>query len=471
MPQSSPSLPEVEILSERHDVAPASVDPEPLRSRWPRTAAAIACVVVVAAGVAAIGLTDESGDIDDPETAVVEGVSLSSLVTRGTIPEALLAAESFRAVPGARTARTLFDVVGRVDGLTLGVAEGAFDLVSFHPEDPGLLLASRRSGYGSARNDGVNEMWRVRETDVDQRLFMSGIPHDVAHFNRDGSMTLWRSGTDESFAPRFAETVVGGVSVTSGPVYASRSVVVDGVVFALTGPADYYAPAREFELLVADVGGVVHVLGEADVMSWVDSPLPGIVVAYPADGSGSTRVWDVASLGELVDHPLAGLSLQRVASTPDGSVVLGVTFDERLVLLDSSPAGLAMEFGRHDPRGMTDAITLSESGDVAVTVDRNGLVSLWWVPDGRRIATIEGDAGPARLLGERRAPLSGSAVAPGGQRVALRRLGIGGDTMTWQIFTADVDSWLERACDLAGRPLTPDERTFLALDGHPPACS
>ena len=41
----------------------------------------------------------------------------------------------------------------------------------------------------------------------------------------------------------------------------------------------------------------------------------------------------------------------------------------------------------------------------------------------------------------------------------------------WQIYDTGLDLWLERACRLAGRSLTPGERLALGLGEGPGACA
>ncbi|MEE9416715.1 MAG: hypothetical protein V3V01_15630, partial [Acidimicrobiales bacterium] len=128
------------------------------------------------------------------------------------------------------------------------------------------------------------------------------------------------------------------------------------------------------------------------------------------------------------------------------------------------------QFGSLNPEGIARPITLNHDGTIAITVDWDGTVSLWWVGHDRPVAVIEGDAGPARVLGEHRAPRTSSAVEPAALRVAVKRTATPETPTTWQIINTDPNSWVERGCELAGRPLSSDERRGLGLATTPPVC-
>jgi hypothetical protein len=421
---------------------------------------------------------EESTSITGPASQELEFGRLDdrahreALRSAGSLPAPLVAAELYRAAPGPQTARSLLASIGGVEGLILGSADGAFDVVTFDPEDPAHLLASRRSSYGPAENQAANEEWFVSGGTVVQTLFDPDRAHDVAHFNDDGSLAVWtNSGNTGAFASRTVAVHAGLDVVSFGPVYASRSVIVDGTLFALTGSEDYYATDRRFESLIADRGGRQTELDSGRSWSWIDSPAPGVVVAYPAGDQAVTRAWDTSSLREIVDHPLAGHHHQRVAVSGDGRTAVAATNDHELEVIDLTTGTIAGGFGELNPEGIAEPITLNADGTIAITVDWNGTVTLWWVGHEQPLAVIDGDAGPSRHVAEHRAPRTSSAVEPSGQRIALRRPARSETPLSWQIIDTDLDSWVERACDLAGRALTMAERSNLGLAAKPPACA
>ncbi len=439
---------------------------------------------------------DDTGS-DEPAISRTELHSLDrldALVTAGALPSELLAAEVYRAAPGPDTARFLLRSVGGADGVVAATAEGSFDLVTFHPFEPNHLVASHRSGYGAAENQHLNEEWTITNSGA---LLVSplapGDPHDFAHYNDYGTVSLWTrvdqttaepdTGSDtekltapdtaNDFAPR---TVTLGPIPTLGdrrtdPLYPSRSVIVFDTLFALTGDADYYSNSRAFDSLVADRGDGQVVLDDGEPWAWVDSPMPGVAVAYPAEDDGVTAVWSSETLEPLVDHPLAGRRYHRLAVSGSETTMVGVTFDGALEAVDLATDRVTARFGLLDPDGIAQPITLNHDGTIAVTVDHDGTVTVWWVGDPEPIAVIEGDAGPPRFVSEYRAPRVSSAVAADAERVAVRHRARPGSPTTWSIIDTNPARWVEVACERAGRTLTAGERVELGLDLLPPACS
>jgi len=350
--------------------------------------------------------------------------------------------------PSRETALTALDEMGGVDALVIATAEGAFDMVTFDPVDADHLLASQRASYGVAENEDVNEEWFVENGEVAQRLYAADRPHDFAHFNNDGSVAVWtNSGNKSGFASRIVAVESERGSVVSGPVYASRSVVVAATLFALTGDEDYYSTARVFDLLIADRAGVRTVLDSGSTWSWVDSPMPDVVVAYPADAAGVTAVWDSRSLAPLPGHPLAGHAYQRLAVSADGRRAVGLLWSGVMEVFDPATGATSDRFGSVNPNGIAQPVTLSRDGTSAVTVDRDGTVGIWWVGSDLPLALIEGDAASGRFIAEHRGARTSSAVSADARRVAVRVLATPEAPTEWRIIDTDVESWLEQSGD------------------------
>lgn len=395
-------------------------------------------------------------------------------------PASLVAAERFVADPSGETLRKLLRSIGGLEAMTVGVAEGAFDLVSFDPVNPDRLLASVRSGYGEAENQDTNEIWTVGSEGITQTVWAPSTPHDFAHFNDDGTITMWvRTSDPADFAPRSAvllddDGLAAPIS-TSSPLYASRFAAADGKLFALTGTGEYYAQESSYVDLVVDDGIARTILDSGEAYAWVDLPAPGLLIAYPRDPSDGLAVWSTGSLARLVDHPLDGRPYQRLAVSGDGSVAVAITADGRLesIEVDSGQAGSDQTvdgFGFVDPEGIIPAITLNHTGSIAITVDRSGLVSVWWVGDDEPIATAAGVAGQPRWLAERFSARTSTAVAPDAGRIAVGTPAQPGVPMTWMVVDTDVERWIERACTIAGRSLLQDERDALGLPARQRAC-
>jgi len=395
----------------------AEVVPKPESRRGP-LAITFALLLVITAVIVAIGATTR----DEPETHM----------------------EPLSAV----SARQLFHDVGGLDGLTLGTAAGAFDLVRFDPEDANTLIASKRSSYGTAENQDSTEIWRLDPNgDMSQTLWDPQTPHDFVHFNVDGTATMWVHGGGPGFAPRRAVQLDNDLNpdFTSDPMYASRFVVVGGSVFALTGDSDYYSQETAYQELVVDSGDGLSILDDGTLFSWIDAPLPDIVVAYPINANGVTAVWDVANLVRLPDHELANWRYRRLAVSGDRSTAVGLTFAGDVQVVDLATRSVQRVLGRVDAQGVDQPLTLSSNGDALITVEQTGDVTIWWTrEEAEPIASFTGAAAQPRWLSERYAPTSASAVAPDASRIALQRAAMPNTPTEWLIVDTDLNSWINR---------------------------
>ncbi|MGI9616747.1 MAG: hypothetical protein ACR2QO_27785 [Acidimicrobiales bacterium] len=384
----------------------------------------------------------------------------------------LRAAELYAADPTADGLRALFEAVGGFEGLEVATAEGAFDLVRFDPLNPDMLLASNRRSYGDAANQDRNEAWLVDGEDVEQRLWRPSVSHDFVHFNVDGTMTMWTHGGGDGFAARTATILVEGAEVapTTEPIYASRFAVAGRTVFALTGNGNYYTNEVEYVDLIAARDDETVVLADGSEFEWIDNPTPELLVAYPNSPDGSTAVWDAASLEPLTSHPLAGRNYQRVAVSGDERVALGVTPAGVLEIVDLETGRTADTFGQVDIEGVDDAITLDHDGTVAVTVERSGQVSIWWVGNDEPIAVAGASAWQPRWVSAAYGPMTASSVAEDASRVVLLFAARGQTEVSWVIVDTAIESWLRRACDLAAPSLRDSEVSALGLGERNHVC-
>jgi hypothetical protein len=411
-------------------------------------------------------------DIDGPNERVGPGYDGIAEILE-VIPRPLLAAELFVAGPTGETARDLFEAVGSFDGLSLATAVGAFELVRFDPDNSDRLIASYRLSYGNAENQDINEVWTLTEDGLDQTLWMPNVRHDYAHFNGDGSVTMWVNDGGPGFFSRTAQLMTGDfdATITTAPLYASRFTVDNGVVFALTGNGEYYTNEVGYLELIADDGFERTVLSSASSFEWIDNPGPGLLVAYPRPGTGQTRVWDTSTLEPIDDHPLADRNYQRAAVSGDESTAIGVTLAGEIEVIDLPSGEITQRFGDIDLRGVDQPLTLNEDGTMAITVERSGLVTIWWLVDGASIASIAADSAQPRWLPKEYAAQSTSVVAPDTTRIAIRIGALPEVAVHWSIVDTEIASWVQQACVLADRAMTPTERSALGLDGAERACT
>lgn len=411
--------------------------------------------------------TDDSAS-DSVEQPTPTALGREETLAIAEIPRPLVAAELFHASPSFETVNRLFDAIGGIEGATIGSAEGNFDLVTFNPLDNDQLLASVRSSYGLAENQLINESWTVTDGDVLQQLNAAELPHDYAHFNPDGSTTFWSRGEPTIDYTSRIPTIFDerGTVDARSPIFAGRAIVVDGTLFALTDSPDYGSNRREYDELVADDGGNIGRLDSGAAWARLDSPSPGIVAAYPTSPDGRIALWDAASLDPIDGHPLARQSYQGAAISGDGKIAIAIDFDGQLDRIDLETGEITLSFGSVDPGGIAAPISLNHDGTIALTVDRRGVVSMWWVDDGVPIFVADGDSGPARVLGERRAARTSSVVADDASRVALRFQ----TPVTWSVVETSPDRWVARACELAGRGLTETEAMALGIPIASSAC-
>ncbi len=421
-----------------------------------RLAAALAAAAGIALTVViVVAITSSDGpsrsEPGSATTSTAPVATIPEVPATQQIPNALLAAECYAKAPAADHLRVVFESIGGFEGLEIGVAEGAYDIVSFDALDHDRLLAAQRRGYGSAENQDVNEQWIVAEGHVTQTAWDPTNPHDFVHYNTDGTITMWvHSGDDVGFAPRDAivfDHAGDMITASSSPMYADRFAVDGGAIFALSGNPDWYAPRDTGYLsLLADTGERRVHLGPGDPFGWIDVPTPGLLVAYPATSDGLTAVWDTQTLEPLEQHPLAGRPYQRVAISGDLTTALGVTHDGELEPLDLTTGQTGGRFGRVDVTEVERPVVLSADGNVAFSVEKSGAVSIWFVGDDEPVATYAASAGlPRWLPTSRSAARLTSALAPDASRLALR---IGASPqvgVSWRLIDTDIGSWLARA--------------------------
>jgi hypothetical protein len=439
---------------------------EPPRDRKgparPMVALAVVAALAVVVGTVVFLVGDDGGR--------AERTALSEAARDTTVPgpppgpiglaeTARRAADCYELAPTEQNLRALFEATGGFDALEVGTATGAFDVVTFDPLDHDQLLAARRTGYLADGNEEINQRWDISAGSATQALWDPTNPHDFMHYNTDGTITVWVHDGDGDGGYVIRRAIVLDQASTRTQVMSSSSTIqadrfaVDGrTVFALTSNPDWYAPRDAgYTALVADDGIERVRLASGASFGWIDVPSPGLLVAYPTDASGVTAVWDTQTLDRLDDHPLSDRPYLRVAVARDVPIALGVTHDGLLEPLDLATGRTGARFGRVDSTELDKPVALSDDGTVAVTVDKSGTVSIWFVGSSTPIATYEASTAlPRWLPTSRSAARVASVVAPDASRVALRIPARPQVSVSWRVIDTDVHSWIARARTAVG---------------------
>jgi WD40 repeat protein len=101
-------------------------------------------------------------------------------------------------------------------------------------------------------------------------------------------------------------------------------------------------------------------------------------------------------------------------------------------------------------------VSIAAAGEVLATGGEDGRIVLW------NDQTFE----PIATLGDHPAPIREIAMSRKASRLAVLD-----GTGTLSVRNVDVDSWIARACSVAGRLLTEEEkRRFLGGQAFPPVC-
>ncbi|MBL8636762.1 MAG: hypothetical protein JNM40_26290 [Myxococcales bacterium] len=188
-------------------------------------------------------------------------------------------------------------------------------------------------------------------------------------------------------------------------------------------------------------------------------------VAFSRDGKRlcsashdqTLRVWD-AQTGQAIGQPLAGhrYPVTSCQFLPDGERLLSGSEDKTLRLWDVT-TGQTIGQPLRGHSGRVNQVALSPDGRLAVSVSEDETLRLWDVSSQQAL-------GPG-LLGHVR---SATAVLQSPDGTKAYTVSLDGSLRVWDL---SVSSWLRRACRLAGRDLSREERArFVGDVALPPLC-
>ena len=305
--------------------------------------------------------------------------------------------------------------------------------LDFHPAaDPPLLAVGDEAGYVT--------LWRVREGSLD--LAWSSQAHGESRVNRvlfdpaAGRNQLFSGGDDGQVLRWSLPAELTPASVVTQSLLLPTRGVAD---LALNNSGDRLAVASELSFL------------QSEILVWNIGGSEPISVSQPLTYRVPLRSLDI--------HPTRRL-LAAGYSESDGSVFASSTGDEATQLFGQQAivwnwpnARWERALSRHRDSILTS--TFSPDGDLLVTTSRDGTFILWdtasWRALGQPIAPRdidgEGDAVNAAVF---------DPTAP-----VLYTAGDRGQILRWDI---DPASWQARACSIANRTLSQEERRIYLGD-------
>lgn len=169
------------------------------------------------------------------------------------------------------------------------------------------------------------------------------------------------------------------------------------------------------------------------------------------------QIWNLETgsmIGEPISTTLNGIS--ALAFNSDSSTLSIASPDGTLTLLDLENRQMVELSLEYFPGNITSS-GFSVQGDILVTGTEDGLIYIWNAQTGQAMGK------PFKVGND---PVVAVAISPDATHLYAAQQS--GQLSDWDL---DFDSWVKRACDLAGRTLTQTEwQQFLTGQKYDPAC-
>jgi WD40 repeat protein/serine/threonine protein kinase len=178
-------------------------------------------------------------------------------------------------------------------------------------------------------------------------------------------------------------------------------------------------------------GPIVRVwgLGDGSLRGALEHPEPVRSADFSAsgrkiasvDGSGTIRLWDVATASLQASCSIPGLELQSVVTTPAEDRIIASGGDGTIRICDVATGQIVRTLSGH--RAVARGLDLDRDGRVLVSASMDGTARLWDLNTGESLGVLVGHRGAVRIV----------ELSPDGRRVAT-----GGEDATIRIW--DVES-------------------------------
>ena len=118
---------------------------------------------------------------------------------------------------------------------------------------------------------------------------------------------------------------------------------------------------------------------------------------WSASADGSIALWDITGAGRIAREIMLDLgSVQQIALSPDGTLLLAGTQDNQMVLIDTADGTIRRSFEGHN--GSVNAVAFSPDGATALSGGEDGRVILWDVQTGEQVRRMNGHTGSVLSL-------------------------------------------------------------------------
>ena len=392
----------------------------------------------------------------------------------------LLAVEAMRRRPSADAEKVLRDDLIL---LTRPIAEMDYEgfrssTLAISADGKFLATASRKNTARIWETTDWQEVQRLHHDGRVQAVAFSPDSQTLATGSEDGTARLWsvtsgeerlqegntKAVWDLAFSPdgeRLATATADGYAriwnVADGQqLQRMKHPVprVERVVFSPSGrqlaTLDEKGIARLWDTESADELATISQDRVADVAFSPDGKY--LATASASAGDSSARLWDAATMKEIVRLAHDGGALESVAFSPDGKYLVSTGRDGSARLW-TLPEGDEVFRVYHAERVITAAF--SANGAYLATGSQDGTARVWTVPDGKEVARL---INPGNVVAVLFSPDGGHVVAASN----------GGQARVWLLPVADP---LAEACRRVARNLSMEEwRQYLGEEPYRKTC-